>query len=61
MISSGQTSMQSLHNVQLSLFMVTAPPKISMAFSLHANIHGARDGGWQFIQNKVGVSTFGVC
>ena len=38
-----------------------APPKTSMAFSLQANKHGACDGGWQFIQNKVGVSTFGVC
>ena len=60
-MSSGQTSTQSLQRVQLSLLMVMAPPKISMAFSLHANKHGASDGGWQFIQNKVGVSTFGVC
>ncbi len=60
-MSSGQTSTQSLQRVHLSPFMVMAPPKISMAFSWHANKHGAFDGGWQFIQNKVGVSTFGVC
>ena len=47
--------------VHLSELMVMAPPNTSMAFSLQANRHGAWDGGWQFIQNKVGVSTFGVC
>jgi hypothetical protein len=40
--------------------MVMAPPKTSMASSLQAIKHGASDG-WQFIQNKMGVSTFGVC
>lgn len=60
-MSMGQTSAQSPHLVHFSLFMVMAPPKTSMAFSLHARKHGASDGGWQFIQNKMGVSTFGVC
>ena len=56
----GQTSTQSPHFVHLSSFLVMAPPKTSMAFSLHAIKHGASDG-WQCIQNKRGVSTFGVC
>ena len=56
----GQTSTQSPHFVHLSSFLVMAPPKTSMAFSLQAIKHGASDG-WQFIQNKMGVSTFGVC
>ena len=56
----GQTSTQSPHLVHFSLLMVMAPPKTSIAFSLQDNRHGASDG-WQFIQNKMGVSTFGVC
>jgi hypothetical protein len=57
----GQASAQSLQRVHLSELIVMAPPNISIAFSLQTNKHGAWDGGWQFIQNKVGVSTFGVC
>ena len=56
----GQTSTQSPHFVHFSLLRVMAPPKTSMAFSLQAVKHGASDG-WQCIQNKIGVSTFGVC
>ena len=56
----GQTSTQSPHFVHLSSFLVMAPPKTSIAFSLQDNRHGASDG-WQCIQNKIGVSTFGVC
>ena len=56
----GQTSTQSPHFVHLSSFLVMAPPKTSMAFSLQTFKHGASDG-WQCIQNKIGVSTFGVC
>ena len=56
----GQTSTHSLHFVHFLLLSVIAPPKISMAPSLHAVKHGASDG-WQCIQNKIGVSTSGVC
>lgn len=37
-----------------------APPNTLIAFSLQAFKHGASDG-WQCIQNKIGVSTFGDC
>jgi hypothetical protein len=57
----GQASTQSLQRLHFCELMVIAPPKISIAFSLQINKHGASDGGWQCIQNKVGVSTFGVC
>lgn len=56
----GQTSTQSPHWLHFSLLIVMAPPNTSTAFSLQINKHGASDG-WQCIQNKVGVSTFGVC
>lgn len=56
----GQTSTQSLHLVHFSALIVIAPPKTSIAPSLQAFRHGASDG-WQCIQNKLGVSTFGVC
>jgi len=56
----GQASTQSRHLVHFSAFMVIAPPKTSTALMPHASRHGASDG-WQFIQNKMGVSTFGVC
>ena len=59
-MSYGQASTQSLQRLHLSLFMVIAPPKTSIALSLQTSKQGASDG-WQFIQNKVGVSTFGVC
>ena len=59
-MSNAQTSTHFLHFVHFSLLMVIAPPKTSMAFSSQAIRHGASDG-WQFIQNKIGVSTFGVC
>jgi hypothetical protein len=36
--------------------MVIAPPNTSMALFGHIFKHGASDG-WQFIQNKEGVST----
>jgi hypothetical protein len=36
--------------------MVIAPPNTSMALFGHILKHGASDG-WQFIQNKEGVST----
>ena len=56
----GQTSTHSKHLLHFSLFNVMAPPNISKAFCLHILMHGASDG-WQLIQNKMGVSTFGVC
>ena len=59
-MSWGQASTHSLQRLHLSLLMVIAPPRTSIAFSLQTSKQGASDG-WQFIQNKVGVSTFGVC
>ncbi len=56
----GQTLAQSPHLMHFSLLIVMAPPNVSMAFSLQTSKHGASDG-WQCIQNKIGVSTFGVC
>lgn len=56
----GQASTQSLQRLHFLLLIMMAPPKASMAFSLQTFRHGASDGS-QFIQNKVGVSTFGVC
>ena len=56
----GQTSSQSRHLLHFSLFNVMAPPKTSKASCLQIDKHGASDG-WQCIQNKIGVSTFGVC
>ena len=56
----GQTSTQSLQRSHFFELIVIAPPSTSMASSLQTFRHGASDG-WQCIQNKVGVSTFGVC
>ena len=56
----GQTSTQSPHFVHFSALIVIAPPNTSMASCLQAIRHGASDG-WQFIQNKMGVSTSGGC
>ena len=36
-----------------------APPNTSIALLLQASKHGASDD-WQFKQNKLGVSIFGV-
>ena len=52
----GQTLTHSLHLSHFSLLMVIAPPNTSKALFGHFFIHGASDG-WQFIQNKEGVST----
>lgn len=52
----GQTSIQCLHLSHFSSLMVIAPPNTSIALFGHIFMHGASDG-WQFIQNKEGVST----
>ena len=52
----GQTSMHCLHPSHFSSLMVIAPPNTSIALFGHFFKHGASDG-WQFIQNKEGVST----
>jgi len=52
----GQTSTHSLHLSHFFSLMVIAPPNTSMALFGHIFKHGASDG-WQFIQNKEGVST----
>ena len=52
----GQTLTHSLHLSHFSLLMVISPPNTSKALFGHFFIHGASDG-WQFIQNKEGVST----
>jgi len=56
----GHTGTQSPHLMHFSPFMVMAPPRTSIASSLQILIHGASDG-LQCIQNKMGVSTLGIC
>ena len=56
----GQTFVQLMHSIHLSLFKVIAPPNNSIALLLQAFRHGAVDGG-QCIQNNIGVSTDSLC